>query len=200
VEKKEEAHVQKKKGKGKRIKKSDEIDNVIPMQQEEETMKKHVKIVHVTTPPDSQTFKRLIMQPRNARKEVTQLKAEAMSDKVKMKELMDGYNHTLDLARFAARKARPLHRQLKNLYTQNRDFQSQNIKLKADLQHFQNEVAQRNLQVLVEVVIEKETLAAKESIAPMKKPITAKRKKHVVPKEDPLSPRKSVRLSVKLMK
>jgi predicted RNase H-like nuclease (RuvC/YqgF family) len=131
---------------------------------------------------------------------VTQLKAEAMSDKVKMKELMDGYKHTLDLARFAARKAQPLHRQLKNLYRKNIGFQSQNRKLKAELQHFQDEVAQRNLQVLVEVVIEKETQATKESIAPLKNHVTAKNKKPVVPKEDPPSPRKSVRLGVRLMK
>ena len=62
------------------------------------------------------------------------------------------------------------------------------------MQHFQDEMAQRNLQVLVEVAIEKETPATKESIAPLKQPITAKNKKLVVPKEDPPSPRKSVRL------
>ena len=68
------------------------------------------------------------------------------------------------------------------------------------MQHFQDEVAQRNLQVLVEAAIEKETLIAKESIAPLKKLVTAKRKKPVVPKEGPPSPRKSVRLSARLMK
>ena len=56
------------------------------------------------------------------------------------------------------------------------------------------------MQVLVEVSIEKETPATKESIAPLKKHVTTKRKKLVVPKEDPPSPRKSVRLSVRLMK
>jgi hypothetical protein len=69
---------------------------------EEETEKKPIETVHVTAPPDSQTFKRLIMKLRDARKEVAQLKIEAMSDRVKMKEIMDGYNHTLDLARFVA--------------------------------------------------------------------------------------------------
>jgi hypothetical protein len=39
-----------------------------------------------------------------------------------MKELMDGYRNTLDLERFAARKAQPLHRQLQNLYRQNIGF------------------------------------------------------------------------------
>jgi hypothetical protein len=125
-----------------------------------------------------------------------------------MKELMNGYSHTLDLARFAGRKAHPLHRQLQKLYRKNRGFQSQNKKLKAELQHFQDEVAQRNLQVLVEDAIEKETSSIKESIAPVKKsviakkkkPIIANKKKSVVPNEDPPSTRKSVRLSVKVTK
>ena len=86
------------------------------MQQEEDTMKRHVETIHVTTPPDIQTFKILIKQLRDARTEVAQLKAEAMSDRVNMKEIMDGYSHTLDLGRFAERKAQPLHRQLQNLY------------------------------------------------------------------------------------
>jgi predicted RNase H-like nuclease (RuvC/YqgF family) len=97
-------------------------------------------------------------------------------------------------------RPKPLHRQLKNLYRQNKGFQSQNRKLKAELQHFQDEVAQRNLQVLVEAAIEKETPTAKESIAPLKNPVIAKRKKLVVPKEDPPSTRKSVRLSVRVTK
>jgi chromosome segregation ATPase len=164
------------------------------MQQEEETMKNPAETVHITTPPSSQTFKRLIRQLRDARKEVAHLKEEAMSDRVKMKELMDGYNHTLDLARFAARKAQPLHRQLKNLYRQNKDFQSQNRKLKAELQHFQDEMAQRNLEVLIEAAIEQEKPTAKESIVPVKKPTTAKGKHVVLPKGSPPSTRRSVRL------
>jgi hypothetical protein len=194
VEKKEEIPVQKKKDKGKGIKKPVEIDKVIPMQQEEETMKNPVETVHITTPPSSQTFKRLIRQLRDARKEVAHLKEEAMSDRVKMKEIMDGYNHTLDLARFAARKAQPLHRQLKNLYRQNKDFQSQNRKLKAELQHFQDEMAQRNLDVLIEAAIEQEKPTTKESIVPVKKPTTAKGKHVVFPKGSPPSTRRSVRL------
>jgi hypothetical protein len=61
-------------------------------------------------------------------------------------------------------------------------------------------VAQRKLQVLVEAAIEKEKPSSKESIAPLKKHVTSKRKKLVIPKEGPPSPRKSVRLSVSLMK
>jgi hypothetical protein len=103
-----------------------------------------------------------------------------------MKELMDGYKHTLNLERFAARKAQPLHRKIQNLYRQKRGFQSQNMKLKAELQYFQDEVAQRNLQVLVEVAIEKETLEVNERKTPLKKLIISKRKKSAVPNEDPL--------------
>jgi hypothetical protein len=117
-----------------------------------------------------------------------------------MKELMDGYSQTLDLERFAARKAQPLHRQLKNLYRQNKGFQSQNMKLKAELKHFQDEVAQRNLQVLVEASIEYDKPTAKESTTTLKNPVNAKKKKSDVSIEDPLSTINSVRLSVKMTK
>ena len=117
-----------------------------------------------------------------------------------MTELMDGYSHTLDLARFEERRAQTLHRQLKNLYRQNRGYQSQNRKLKAELKHFQDEVAQRNLQVLVEAVIEDDKPTAKESIATPKKLVNSKKKKYVVSIEDPLSTRKSMRLSAKMTK
>jgi hypothetical protein len=55
-------------------------------------------------------------------------------------------------------------------------------------------MAQRNLNVLVEAAIEKENPVAKESIAPVKKPVTAKGKHVVVPKGSPPSTRRSVRL------
>jgi len=120
------------------------------MQQEDEAIKNLVETVHITNPPSNQTFKILMKQLKEARKEVARLKSEALPERIKMEELMDGYSHTLDLARFVARRAQPLHRKLKNLYRQNRDFQSQNRKLKAELQQFQDEMAQRNLNVLVE--------------------------------------------------
>jgi hypothetical protein len=53
VEKKEETHVQKKKDKGKGIKKSDEIDKAILMHQEEETIKSMLRLfmslLHLTS-------------------------------------------------------------------------------------------------------------------------------------------------------
>jgi hypothetical protein len=196
----EETPVQRKKNKSKSIKEPDEVDKTLPMQEEEESEKNPIETVHATVPPDSQTYKRLIKQLRDARKEIARLKEEDKVHLAQMKELMDGYSYTLDLARFAARRAQPLHRQLKNIYRQNRGFQSQNRKLKAELKHFQDEVAQRNLQVLVEASIEDDKPTAKESTTTLKKPVNAKKKKSAMSIEDPLSTRKSVRLSVKMTK
>jgi hypothetical protein len=50
------------------------------------------------------------------------LKEESLSERRKMKELMDMYNETLDLERFAARRPLPLHRKLKTLYMKNKSF------------------------------------------------------------------------------
>jgi hypothetical protein len=47
------------------------------------------------------------------------LKGERLTERRKMKELMDMYNETLDLARFIARRLFPLHRQLQTLYKKN---------------------------------------------------------------------------------
>ena len=68
------------------------------------------------------------------------------------------------------------------------------------MQYFQDEVAQRNLQVLVEAAIEKETSTVKESTTPLKKLVITKKKKPAMPNEDPPSTRKSVRLSVRVTK
>jgi hypothetical protein len=200
IERKDETHVLRKKNKSKVIKEPDEVDKTLPMQEEEESEKKPSEIVHAIVPPDSQTYKRLIKKLRDVRKEIARLKAEDKVNLAQMKELMGGYNHTLDLEIFAARRAQPLHRQLRNIYRQNRGFQSQNMKLKAELNHFQDEVAQRNLQVLVEVAIEDDKPIAKESTTTPKKLGNAKKKKFVVSIEDPLSTRKSMRLSVKMTK
>jgi hypothetical protein len=115
VIKNEETTVQRKKGKIKATQKLDEMDKKFPMQVEEETEKKPLETVHNTAPPDSQNFERLIRQIKYARKEVAKFKEEAMSDRDNMIELIDGYSHTLDLARFAARRAQPLHRHIKNI-------------------------------------------------------------------------------------
>jgi hypothetical protein len=187
--------LKRKRDKGKEIEKPIEMPDKATEQQKDEgeAMKKPVEIINISTPPRNHTFKRLITQLREARKEIAHLKSEGLIERIKMKELMDNYNNTLDLARFAAIRALPLHKQLKNLYRKNKGFQSQNIKLKVKLQHFKDEVPQRNLNVLVEASIEKEEPVAKKSTPTVKKPITTKGK-HVVVLEGNPSSKRSARL------
>ena len=68
------------------------------------------------------------------------------------------------------------------------------------MKHFQDEVTQRNLQVLVEVAIEDDKPTTKESTTTLKNPTSAKKKKSTESIEDTLCTRKSVRLSVKMTK
>jgi hypothetical protein len=89
---------------------------------------------------------------------------------------------------------------LKNLYRQNKGFQAHNKKLKEELKHFQDEVTQKNLQVLVEDAIEDDKIVSKESTTIWKKPTSGKKKKSSELVEDTLSTRKCVRLSVKMTK
>jgi hypothetical protein len=83
---------------------------------EEKDEKKPAETAHVPNPLGNQTYKILIKQLRDVRREIAHLKAEDMVHLAQMNELMTGYNHTLELARFATRKALPLCKQLKNLY------------------------------------------------------------------------------------
>jgi hypothetical protein len=54
-----------------------------------ETTEKLVEVINITTPPDNPTFKRLIRQLKDARKEVVHLKGESLTERRKMSELMD---------------------------------------------------------------------------------------------------------------
>jgi hypothetical protein len=120
------------KDKGKGIEKPIEVINRAPVKQkyEGEAMKNLVEVINLNTPPSNHIFKILIRQLREARKEVACLKAEGLEDKRKTKELMDNYNNTLDLSKFTARRALPLHKKINNLYRLNKGFHSQNRKLK----------------------------------------------------------------------
>jgi hypothetical protein len=113
-----------------------------------ENVENPIEIIYITTPPDSPTFKRLIRQLKDARKEIFHLKGEGLAERKKMKDLMDMYKETIELAKFTTRRFLPLHRHLRNLYRRNRDLQSQNIKLKEELQPFKYDLAQRNISVL----------------------------------------------------
>jgi hypothetical protein len=157
-------------------------------------MKNLVEVININTPPSNHTFKILIRLLREARKEVAHLKEKGLSERIKMKELIDVYKNTLDLEIFAARRCQPLHKQLKNLYNKNRGFQSQNRKIKVELQHFKDGLAQRNLNVLVEDAIEREEPVVKKSTPAVKKPITTKEKHVVVLEGSSPSTRRSARL------
>ena len=121
------------------------------------------------------------------------MKAESLTKRIKMKELMDMYSNTIDLEIFLPRRAPPLHKQLNNLYMQNIGFQSQNRKLKEELQHFKDELTQRNLNVMVQDAIERDEPVIMKNTPTVKKSIHPK-EKHVVMIEGSSSATRSARL------
>ena len=64
---------------------------------------------------------------------------------------MDMYRETLVKAKFIAKRFRPLHGQLKNLYKQNIAYQSQIRGINMEMQPFREELAKRNSDVLAQV-------------------------------------------------
>ena len=75
----------------------------------------------------------------------------------KLKDIMDMYKETIDMARFTTMRFLPLHRQLRNLYRKKKDLQSQIIKIKLELQPLKDELAQRNLNVLAQATTQRST-------------------------------------------
>jgi hypothetical protein len=72
---KEKVVVQEKKHKGNFFEKTDETCKETPVQMEEKDEKKLAETAHVPNPLGSQTYKRLIKQLRDARREIAHLKA-----------------------------------------------------------------------------------------------------------------------------
>jgi hypothetical protein len=128
-----------------------------------EDNEKPIEFINIISPPNNSTFKRFIRQLRDARKEVSHLKEQIFTERRNMKELMDMYNETLDMARFIARRLFPLHRKLKTLYRKKKIIQSQNKKLKEELQPVKDDLSQRNLNVLAQDAIEINSLAVERS-------------------------------------
>jgi hypothetical protein len=58
------------------------------------------------------------------------MKKGEMGAKRNLKRLMDMYHETIDKAKFIAKRFQPLHRQLRNLYKQNKAHEAQIRKLK----------------------------------------------------------------------
>jgi uncharacterized protein YaaN involved in tellurite resistance len=73
-----------------------------------------------------------------------------LAERKKLSDLMDMYRETIDKAKFVAKIFMPLHRQLQNLYGQNRGLQAQIRRLKLELQPFKEELAHRNLNMLAQ--------------------------------------------------
>jgi hypothetical protein len=74
IEGKDETPMLRKKNKSKVIKEPNEVDKTLPMQEEEVSEKNPSETVHAILPPDSETYKRLIKQLTDARKEIARLK------------------------------------------------------------------------------------------------------------------------------
>ena len=87
-------------------------------------IEEHIEVIDITTPLENPTFKRLNKQIKEARNEIANLKGEGLVERKKLNDLMDMYMETIDKARFVAKRFPPLHRQLKNLYRQNKDLQA----------------------------------------------------------------------------
>jgi hypothetical protein len=75
-----------------------------------ETVEKHIEFINITTPPKNPTLKRLIRQLREARKEIVELKGQGLSEREKLKDLMDMYLEIIDKAMFTTKRFLPLHR------------------------------------------------------------------------------------------
>jgi hypothetical protein len=111
-------------------------------------IKKPIEIVDINTPPENPTFKRLNRQLKEARIEIDKLKREELVEKKKLNKLMEMYHGTLEKAKFIAKRFRPLHRQLRNLYRHNIAYQSQIRGLKMELQPFREDLSKKNLDIL----------------------------------------------------
>jgi hypothetical protein len=66
---------------------------------------------------------------KEARDEVDKLKKEDLGSRMKLKEMLKMYHDIIDKAIFLAKIFFPLHRQLKNLYMENKTHQDEIRKL-----------------------------------------------------------------------
>jgi hypothetical protein len=80
-----------------------------------------------------------------------------LDSKIKLKEMLDIYEETIDKSRIMAKRYFLLHMQLKNVYRQKRACQAEIRKLKAELQPFKEEVEKRNLDMLAKLATRRST-------------------------------------------
>jgi hypothetical protein len=87
-------------------------------------------------------------------------KRESVS-KNKIKGLMDMYHETIDKAKLISKRFLPLHRQLKNLYRQNKAHQTQIRELKAELHPLKEELSKKNIDMLAKAYTGRSSIVIK---------------------------------------
>jgi uncharacterized membrane-anchored protein YhcB (DUF1043 family) len=118
-----------------------------------------MEVIDITTSPHegNPTFKRLWRKLKDVKAEIDKFKKEELDSKIKLKEMLDIYEETIDKSRIMAKRYFLLHMQLKNVYRQKRACQAEIRKLKAELQPFKEEVEKRNLDMLAKLSTRRST-------------------------------------------
>jgi hypothetical protein len=111
-----------------------------------------IEVIDIITPQHERnlTFKRLKRQLKEERVEDDKLK-EDLDSRNNLKGVLGIYHETIDKARFLDKIFFPLHKQLKNIFRQNRSHQAQIKKLKVELYPFKEELAKIILDMLAMV-------------------------------------------------
>jgi hypothetical protein len=79
------------------------------------------------------------------------LKKENLDARIKLKDILELHDNTIDKAIYMVTRYLPLHRKLKNVYKYKRACQAEIRKLKAELKPFKEQVAKMNLDILAKV-------------------------------------------------
>jgi hypothetical protein len=85
------------------------------------------------------------------------LKKENLEARIKLKDILELYEETIDKSIYMAKRYLPLHRKLKNVYKQKKYCQVEIKKLKVELQPFKEQVEKRNLNILAKVATRRST-------------------------------------------
>jgi hypothetical protein len=109
--------------------------------------------VHSSLEESDLRVKRLKNQLREAQDLIVHLREENKEMKVKMVAHLDDCEKVIDNGRYMVKRSLHLHKQLKNVYKQKMVLQKENKVLKRKLHRLEEEVAQRNLDMLAQVVV-----------------------------------------------
>jgi len=77
-----------------------------------------IEFIDINTPhhESNPTSKRLRRHLKDAKTKIDRLKKKDLDSKIKLKEMLDLYEETIDKEKFMAKMLLPLHIQLKNVY------------------------------------------------------------------------------------